>query len=57
MHQEREDKLWQRWIAGPQFSVSFEDFKKSLQPVRFKDESALLRDVEAILNGGHHGNI
>lgn len=57
MHQEREDKLWQRWIAGPQFSVSFEDFKKSLQPVRFKDEAALLRDVEAILNGGHHGNI
>lgn len=57
MEQEREEKLWQRWIAGAQYSVSFEEFKRSLLPPQFADEKKLMEDVKNILNGGHHGNI
>ncbi len=57
MEQETEERLWQRWVAGAQFSMSFEEFKQSLRPPQFKNEAALLADTERILNGGHHGNI
>lgn len=57
MEQEREEKLWQRWIAGAQYSVSFDEFKRSLRPPQFADEKKLMEDVKNILNGGHHGNI
>lgn len=55
-----EDMLFQRWISGPQFSMSFERFKEELKPVPIKKDEEILDDVFKILemfSGGNNGNI
>ena len=58
--QEEDGLLFQRWVNGPQFSVSFEEFKQGLRPAPQKSEKEILEDVEHILStfgGGGNGNI
>lgn len=62
--EKREDELlFQRWIGGLQYEMSFTEFKQRLKPKPIKDESEILADVRIILNGltkgegDPHGNI
>lgn len=57
MAQMVEEKLFARWINGAQYQMSFDAFNKALTPPKFKDNAALLADVEKIVNGGANGNI
>lgn len=52
-----DEKLYSRWIAGAQHTMSFDDFKRELQPPVFRSDAELMADVEKIMNGGAHGNI
>ena len=48
----REDEmLFQRWVNGLQFEMSFDEFKLQLKPKPIKSESEILADVRTILNG------
>lgn len=53
-----EDKLFQRWCAGPQFEMSFEEFKNKLKPVPIVPDEAILDDVYGIIEsiGGESDN-
>lgn len=59
--QEEDRLLFQRWVAGPQFSVSFEEFKAALRPKPQKPDKEVLADVEQIVNafsgGKRYGDI
>lgn len=46
---EEEALIYQRWIVGGQFSMSFDDFKARLIPPAPKTEKAIMQDVEKIL--------
>lgn len=50
--QAEEEKLFARWCAGPQFSMSFNEFKQSLTPPKFMPEEALMEDIAQIMSGG-----
>lgn len=55
-----EDKLFQRWCAGPQFEISFEEFKTKLKPVPIVPDEIILEDVYDIIRsigGEFDGNI
>lgn len=56
-----ENKLFQRWCAGPQFETSFEEFKNKLKPVPMVPDEVILDDVYNIIRciGGEtdNGNI
>ena len=59
---ELEEKLFQRWCAGPQFEMSFDEFKNRLTPVPIMPDEVILDDVFEIIreiSGGepHNGNI
>lgn len=58
---EKEDEmLFQRWIAGAQYQMSFENFKNKLMPVAVIGEKKILKDVYEIiemLGGGEIGDI
>lgn len=45
-----EELLFQRWIGKLQFEMSFEEFKEKLKPVKLKNETEILEDVENILS-------
>ena len=45
-----EELIFRRWIAGPQFQISFEEFKAQLIPKPLKSEQDILADVKAILD-------
>ena len=50
------ERLWQRWVAGPQHIMSFEDFKKEIEGPREaegKEQSVedIMKKVESILGG------
>lgn len=47
---EEEEKLFQRWIAGPQMFVGFEEFKRQLRPPEFKREKDVIADAEKIMD-------
>ncbi len=42
-----EDRLYQRWIAGPQFSIGFDEFKTELMPKRSRPDEEILDEVLA----------
>lgn len=48
MEKEEDDKLFARWIAGPQLQYGYEEFKQLLQPVRI-NEKDILKDVDEII--------
>ena len=47
--QEEDALIYQRWIVGGQFSMSFDDFKAQLIPPAPKTDKAIMQDVEKIL--------
>ena len=49
--QNEEELLFQRWINGLQFTVSFDEFKNQLRPqkIKTKNEEEILNDVKDIL--------
>lgn len=47
--QEEDSLIYQRWIVGGQFSMSFDDFKAQLIPHTPKTDKAIMQDVEKIL--------
>ena len=48
--QRTEELLYQRWLVRFQFEMSFDEFKLKLKPVKLKDETEILEDVEKILS-------
>ena len=48
---EWEEKLFQRWCAGPQYEMSFDEFKKRLKPVPIIPEEQIIEDVFGIIRG------
>lgn len=53
--QELDSKLFARWVAGPQFSLSFDEFKRQLMPPKFKRDEDVLDDTRKIMEA-MHGN-
>ena len=45
---EADEKLFERWIGYAQYEVSFEEFKKKLQPVKI-DEKKTLEDIDKLM--------
>lgn len=43
-----DDMFFQRWIAGPQMQMSFDEFKAQLTPVKERSEEEILDEVYAI---------
>lgn len=55
-----EDKIYLRWILGPQYSYSFNDFKERLIPSPVRSDDEILEEVYGIIEkmGGEvNGNI
>lgn len=52
LEQEEDALLFNRWVNGLQYSISFDEFKQKLKPVRQKSEKEILADVKHILSGG-----
>ena len=46
-----EDKMYLRWLIGPQFEVSFDDFKKSLEPVHARSDEEIMAEVYKLFEG------
>lgn len=49
LEKEQDDMIFLRWCIGYQ-TISFEEFKRSLQPTKQKSDNAVFEDVEQILN-------
>lgn len=47
---EDEDKLFDRWVNAAQYEVSFDEFKRNLQPVTI-DEKKTLEDIDELMAG------
>ena len=45
---EDEDKLFDRWVNAAQYEVSFEEFKRQLQPVKV-DEKQTLDKIDELM--------
>ena len=45
----QDDLLFQRWLHGPQFEMSLDEFKHSLMPQVEKKTEDILETVEAII--------
>lgn len=55
-----EDKIYLRWIVGPQFSFSLDEFKKGLIPSTVRSDDEILEEVYGIIEkmgGEMNGNI
>lgn len=51
MQQKEEDFIVQRWVAGYQHVMPFEEFRRSLTPrVDIRNEADILEDVKSVLN-------
>lgn len=46
---DEEDKLFLRWMHGPQFSYSFDEFKAQLMPQEIKPDEEILDEVFEII--------
>lgn len=44
---ETDDKLFQRWLNGYQWEMSFDEFKQKLRPLTNKDAKTILKEVAA----------
>lgn len=42
-----DDLIFQRWIAGPQYEMSLEEFKHRLRPQRVRSDEEILDEVYA----------
>ena len=42
-----DDLIFQRWIAGPQYQMSLDEFKRQLRPQRVRDDEEILEEVYA----------
>ena len=40
-----DDLIFQRWIAGPQYQMSLDEFKSQLRPARARDDDEILDEV------------
>lgn len=47
--QTEEELLYQRWINGLQYQMSFDDFKHQLQPAKPKKTQEILDDVKEMM--------
>lgn len=59
---ETDEKIFQRWCCGPQYEMSFEEFKSRLKPVPTIPDEMIIKDVFEIIkdiSGGEpqNGNI
>lgn len=45
---QRDERMFQRWVAGPQFEIGFEEFKRSFEPVVVRDDDEVLDELEQI---------
>ena len=59
---ETDEKIFQRWCCGPQYEMSFEEFKNRLKPVPIMPDEMIIKDVFEIIkdiSGGEpqNGNI
>ncbi len=43
-----DERMFMRWIVGPQFEVSFEEFKRQLEPPKSRDDDEILAEVYAL---------
>ena len=50
LEQEENRQIFERWVQGAQYSVSFEDFKNSLKKPLPRKTEDILQDVENILH-------
>lgn len=50
IEREEEALLFQRWLVGAQFSMSFEEFKHQLESKPLKSDEEIIADVESIMN-------
>ena len=48
LNKEQDERLFQRWILHAQYEMSFDDFKRSLLPVRI-DEKATMSKLDEIM--------
>lgn len=48
MEKEEDDKMFARWIAGPQLQYGYEEFKELLKPVRM-DEKKTMEDIDSFM--------
>ena len=51
LEQRDDELLFQRWIIGPQFEISFDEFRQGLKPKPIKSDAEILADVKTILDG------
>lgn len=49
---EEEDRLFLRWVNGPQFEYGYEEFKKALAPARV-DTTKTLEDIDELMETTH----
>lgn len=55
---QREDGLlFSRWVAGPQYQISFEEFKNKLKPIPIKPDEEILENVFNIINQFSDGRV
>lgn len=50
-----ENKMFLRWIMGPQFEVSFVDFKKEFEPKRMRSDEEIMAEVYKLFEGVSYG--
>lgn len=57
--QEDDVLLYQRWLTGAQYEMSFDAFKETLKPKAIKDDDEVIKDAESILTSWEvsNGNI
>ena len=48
-NKELDEKLYLRWIAGPQYQMSFLEFKEALMPKKNESEEVILEEVYNII--------
>ena len=46
--QRNEEKIFLRWIAGPQYEMSLDEFKQKLTPLRIRSDEEILDEVYAV---------
>lgn len=46
---ELDEKLYLRWIAGPQYQMSFLEFREALMPKKIESEEVILEEVYNII--------
>lgn len=53
---EEDEKLFSRWVGYAQYEISFEEFKRRLQPVRV-DEKKTLAEIDRLMDSTNWGKV